>query len=166
MAKASGFGFSGETSDLILLGIIGIGAYFVYTTVIKPTSNITNGVGNIANAGSGLISTGLNDITGFESMLARDVGVINNAVFGLGSGQANANANIVPDIPQVANLSTSNYVTSVTPSTAFNQNIVRVSTSTGQITTVPQTPSTYYPSLGIGFDSKNNGYSSFTALNR
>jgi len=58
-----------------------------------------------------------------------------------------------------------NYVTGVTSSgSAFGIPFVTVSTSSGQSSTIAAAPDTYYPTVGIGFNSKGDGYSSAAPL--
>jgi hypothetical protein len=68
----------------------------------------------------------------------------------------------------VTTTSNKNYVTKVTPKGSIftGTPIVQVTTSTGQTSDIVQKPNTFYSNIGIGFDSKGQGYSSINPLFR
>jgi len=58
-----------------------------------------------------------------------------------------------------------NYVTDIkTTGTAYNQDVITVTTSKGNSSTIIPKANTYYSNLGIGFDANKQGYSSISAI--
>lgn len=161
MASGSYNGIGVKVPDLLLYAGLAVGAYFAWKTFFKPASKVTESVGGFADetfesykAPSDTFQAGWNYLTS----------AINQATAQLKTGQSDNRQKQV-DYNTISTVDTSNYVTKVTPAgSAYGVNLITVSTSKGQASTVAQKPNTYYPGLGIGFDSKNQGYSSLTPI--
>lgn len=179
MVSASYKGMGINVNDVIIIGALAVGAYFLYKSVVKPTSQVTGAVGDTASSLGGLVSGTAKTGEGFiaetgnagktvVSEIAETFKAVTDSIqsaFQGSSSPKSGTSALQPKSNSITQVSGTNYVTNVAPSTAFNSvPVVTVSTNTGQSSTVVANPNTYYPTLGIGFNSKGQGYSSFKPL--
>lgn len=68
MAKIGGFQFG----DIVLLAVVGVGAYFVYKTVVKPITSAENAVGDFFSGGGG----GAGGVTAGDLLMPDPFGLI------------------------------------------------------------------------------------------
>jgi len=148
MVSGSYKGASLKIDDVLVIGALAVGGYFLYKTVIKPTSDVTNTAADVFGRGGEAIGSGF-DIwnTIFDK--------INDKISGFGADTAQP-----VDYNNVNQVSFNDYVTKVeTTGTAYNMPVVTATTSSGKKSSVIAAPKTYYSNLGIGFDQYGQGYS-------
>lgn len=152
MASGSYNGAGIQVPDLLLYGALGVAAYFIYKSVVKPTSEITGTVGDVAQSTGKVVSSGENALTTFFDGLS-DAFKKDFANYGKNTGSKDVATPFIP-------IGKDNWVTSVQRNNVFGTIPVEtVTTSAGQSMTVPVVPNTYYSDLGIGFDALGQGYS-------
>lgn len=162
MASGSYKGAGINVPDLLLYAGLAVGAYFAYKTFFKPASDVTGAVGDVTSEFGQSLTAPQNTWQAGWGYLTN---AINNASKLIGGGKEDNRQPTKTVDNSIKSVDTSNYITSITPQgTAYGVNIISAQTNKGQQSTVAQIPNTYYSNLGIGFDSKGNGYSSMTPL--
>jgi len=149
-------------NDWLVVGALAVGGYFLYKTVIKPTSDATGGVGS----GIGTIGRESGESFGAVSDLFQGtVGKITDFVTGKNN---TSSSKIAPSYKNINEpISALNPVLKVESSgTAYNMPVVTVTTKKGGMSSIVAQKNIYYENLGIGFDSKGQGYSSIFAGNK
>ncbi len=178
MASGSFDGKTGSLNipDLLLYAGLAVGAYFIYKTVVKPTSDVTGAVGDVTSSIGGATSsvfdgfTKINDAgsnlgAGFLNNLNNAITNQVNSLVG-GSSKSSTNSMLAQNSTPIMT-SANNYISSVSSGgIVYGTPVVNIKTSTGQTQTIAQTPNTFYPNLGIGFNSKGQGYSSIAPIKK
>lgn len=162
MASANYKGFGASTSDWVLIAGLALAGFFLYKTFVKPVSDVEKSGTDLLTGTTDLVTSGEKSLAGIWEGLSAGINNLANNV----ASPKTSNNRMTTNNP-VTGISSSNYVTSVKNSgSAYGNQLVTVTTSKGQSSTIIQSPNLFYPKLGIGFDSKNQGYSSFKPLDR
>ena len=161
-------GASININDWIVVGLIGVAAYFLYKSIVKPTSQLTSGIGE---AGGTVFSETGQSYKAVSDFFQQGWNYLTSQI-----GAKEQTKNMPAEKTSIYQAYTTtkggssnyDYVTRVTPAgTAFGKvPLQTVTLASGKSTTIAAAPNTYYKDLGIGFSSKGQGYSSYTALKR
>jgi len=152
-------------NSVLLIGGVALGGYALYRYFNASSKGITNATAGLG-AGIGKIGTETGDF--FENTIGEigeTFGAIQNKIQAVVTGDNSTNKEVLSNNSQI-NISPSSYVSKVeTTGSAYGMKTSKVTLSTGKTQTIINAPNKYYSNLGIGFDSKGNGYSSAFAGN-
>lgn len=153
-------GASININDWLIVGLIGVAAYFLWKSIVKPTTAATSGIGEgIGTIGS---ETG-QSFKAVSDFFQQGWGYLTSQI-----GAKAETANI-----KTANksshdnfkVSSNDYVTSVKQvGSNFGIPVISVKTSSGKGGTINAIPNTFNETYGIGFNAKGQGYSSYKKL--
>lgn len=162
-----------KTSDLILYGALAAGGLYLVYKISKPIAKIGDDAGtvsgSVANIAEGYSNT-LTDLwKNIGDTAASGLNIPKTAFDKVSQAISNINTGVTPILNTNVGETDAktNIITTITPNidTAYGKKTVTVKSSSGKSSTVIAAPNTYYSNLGVGFDSKGQGYSSAFAGN-
>lgn len=154
-----------KTETVLTLAAIGIGGYLLYKFV-KPLGDVasTAGQGAAFVTSTNPLGSPINPI--FPIVNAPQMwDKVKELYADIQKSFQNSGVNQVFDSNAIKQTTTSDYVVNVTNTgSAYGIPTVQVRTRSGRSSSVIAAPNTYYPNLGIGFNSSGQGYSAAAPL--
>ncbi len=157
MASGSYKGASIKIPDLLLYGALGFGLYYFWKTFQKPAADISQTGADVIGAAGNAAESYFNVFDDAFKWASQLIAGNNKNVITTKDNRLNQLTNDT--------ISYKNPIKNIENTTIYGLKSSIISTNKGS-TTVINAPNTYYKNLGIGFDSKGQGYSSFQPLKR
>jgi len=167
MVSGSYNGASIDVSDVLVVGALGVAAYFIYKSVVQPVAKIGNAISDAfvpTTTPSGFVMPPLASAI-FPPLstnaLGQDLSLIGSQFLKLFTQPTTTS----PDV-NLGQLQTAGMVSGSNPITkaqidagAFGYPTQTLTTAKGS-STIIAVPNTYYAGLGVGFNAQGQGYSS------
>ena len=160
MVSGSYKGAGININDWLVVGVLAVGGYFRYKTIIKPGADATAGIGEgVGTFGRETGETYESISNVWQSIFDKVTGFIN--------GQNKDNTQTAPpEYKNAGTVSVDNPVQKIeTTGKAYGFDTVTIKTPKGS-STILAAPNKYYPTLGVGFNAAGQGYSSAFAGNK